>query len=393
LDLLVDELNQMRLSLGASFSTLRKSESRYRELYDTMAQGVIYRDDKGMITSANNAAEEILGLSIEQMLGRNDVNRVWKAIRENGEPIADAEFPTASALRTGKGVDNLVMGFYHPREQQYRWALVSSKTAQAADNDGKKLAFSTFTDITERRRAAIEREHLIRELENKNAELERFVYTISHELKTPLVTIAGYSGILMDEVDGGERLVLEDHVGQINAAIATMSTLLDELLELSRIGRVIYPQECFAFGDMVQEVALTVQSRAEKHQATIDVAADLPLVYGDRVRLREVMQNLVENAIKFSQKPVKPRIHVGWRQQAGEKVFFVEDNGIGVDPSYQLRIFGLFERLDPKTEGTGVGLALVQRIIQEHGGRVWVESEGIGQGSRFCFTIPSGKND
>jgi len=388
LDLVVDELNLMRQSLQDSYATLKDSEFKYRELYDTMAQGVIYRDENGLIMSANNAAQEILGLTLAQMQGRDGVNLTWKAIHENGEPIADNAYPTIQAMRTGTGVDNLVMGVFHPIEQRYRWILVSSKPQLVAGENNPRQAFSTFTDITERKQASEEREQLIGELETKNKELERFVYTISHELKTPLVTIAGFSGILAQDIEQEDKDKVISHLRHITGAVDTMSVLLDELLELSRIGRIINTPEAVSMRELIREVAEMVERQAMERGVRIEISSNYPDVFGDKIRIREVVQNLTENAIKFSADRANPKVKVGWRDDEAEPVFFVQDNGNGIDPAYHDRIFGLFERLDTDVEGTGVGLALVKRIMEEHGGKIWVESEGNGTGSTFCFTIP-----
>lgn len=121
----------------------------------------------------------------------------------------------------------------------------------------------------------------------------------------------------------------------------------------------------------------------------MDIVTPLPVVYGDRVRLVEVMQNLIDNAVKFARNQPKPRIEIGARaaEPDGQPVFFVRDNGLGIDPQYHERVFGLFNKLDAQSEGTGVGLALVKRIVEVHGGRIWVESAGEGCGSTFCFTL------
>ena len=393
LDLVVNELNQMHENLQKSFATLKLSETKYRELYDTMAQGVIYRDETGLITSANNAAEEILGLSLEQMQKQSDLNTIWQTIDEHGESIANDDFPAIKTLRTGKSVNNLVMGFLHPVEKQYRWAMVTSKPASAGDGEKESLAFSTFTDITNRKKADHEREQLIQELEIKNRELERFVYTISHELKTPLVTIAGFSGILSSDIEEEDKEKLISHLRHITNAVDMMSVLLDELLELSRVGRIINTPEAVSMRELIQDVAKMVERQAAKRGVKIEISPDMPDVFGDRIRLREVLQNLTENAIKFSNDQPDARIKVGWRDEGQNPVYYVQDNGRGIDPAYHDKIFGLFERLDPNIEGTGVGLALVQRIMEEHGGKIWVESEGAGAGSTFCFTIPRQPKD
>lgn len=389
LDLVVDELNQMRDSLQRSFGSLRESEAKYRELYDTMSQGVVYQDADGKIISANNAACEILGLTIDEMLGRSLFDPEWKTVYEDGSRYPGDHHPGAKALRSGNGVEGVVMGVYHPREHRYRWILVSSKPQFRPGENKPYQVYNTFTDITERKRASEEREKLIGELEIKNRELERFVYTISHELKTPLVTIAGFSGILANDIDQGDKDKLTSHLSHITSGVNTMSVLLDELLELSRIGRIVNTPETVSMRELIQEVAHILERKAAERGVKIEIMPDMPDTFGDKMRLRDVFQNLTENAIKFSGDSPDAKIRVGWREDGADPVFFVQDNGRGIDPAYHDKIFGLFERLDSNMEGTGVGLALVQRIMEEHGGRVWVESDGHSTGSTFCFTVPA----
>ena len=139
---------------------------------------------------------------------------------------------------------------------------------------------------------------------------------------------------------------------------------------------------------LVQEALQRLHEMLQLKGITLKVAPDLPVVYGDRVRLREVFENLIENAATYTSEWEQPLIEIGRRRQEGQDVIFVKDNGLGIDPRYHRRIFELFEKLDPSTPGTGIGLALAKRVIEVHGGRIWVESEGQGQGSTFCFTLP-----
>lgn len=166
-----------------------------------------------------------------------------------------------------------------------------------------------------------------------------------------------------------------------------MQRLLSELLELSRIGRIMNPPEVVPFKEIVDEALSLVEGRLQARQVQVRVEAGLPSVYGDRVRLMEVIQNLVDNASRFMGDQKDPRIDIGVEDRDSRTVFFVRDNGMGIEPEYFERIFGLFNKLDANTEGTGIGLALVRRIVEVHGGRIWVESEGKGKGSTFCFTL------
>lgn len=227
------------------------------------------------------------------------------------------------------------------------------------------------------------------ELEAKNAELERFTYTVSHDLKSPLITIRGFIGLLeKDAADCNAERVNED-VTQIKNATNDMQHLLDDLLELSRVGRVVNPPQSINFNDLVAQAIKHVTGRIEQNNVEVRVAENLPTLYGDRVRLLEVLQNLLDNAVKFVNPEQAPLVEVSAWQDAEGVGCCVQDNGIGIDPRYHEKVFGLFERLDNETEGTGVGLALVKRIIEVHGGRIWVESSGKGEGARFCFVIPT----
>ncbi len=241
-------------------------------------------------------------------------------------------------------------------------------------------------------RRAREREALITELEARNAELERFTYTVSHDLTSPLVTIKGFLGLLRRDAVGHDAERLEHDIRQIEDAADKMGRLLGELLELSRIGRVAHSSEAVALGEVVSEAAALLAGEIVERGVDVEVAPDLPVVVGDRVRLREVFQNLIDNAVRFMGDEAHPQIEIGVGSQDGEDVLFVRDNGIGIDPSYHEKIFGLFERLDAEIEGTGIGLALVKRIIEVHGGRIWVESEGAGKGSTLCFTLKTFRN-
>jgi signal transduction histidine kinase len=175
---------------------------------------------------------------------------------------------------------------------------------------------------------------------------------------------------------------------RINEAVTKMQRLLNELLQLSRIGRMMNPPLELSFNEMIDEAMDIVHGRLEERGITVLVQPDLPSIYGDKPRLMEVLQNLLDNAAKYMGDQTTPVVEIG---QSGEEnglpIFHIRDNGIGIAPEHHERVFGLFNKLDAKSEGTGVGLALVKRIVEIHGGRIWVESEA-GKGCTFFFTLP-----
>ncbi len=248
--------------------------------------------------------------------------------------------------------------------------------------DELQVVAEAFNDMASRLR------HTIGEMERRNAELERFTYTVSHDLRSPLVTVLGFLGLLEQDIAAGRSESALADVARIRAAASTMERMLRELLELSRIGRVTSAPEAVPLAELAEEARQSLAGRLGAAGVELEVAKDLPVLYGERARLLEVVQNLVDNAAKVLGGRKDGRILIGCRPGPNGPVCYVQDNGIGIDPRHHQRVFGLFERLDTGVEGTGIGLALVKRIIEVHGGEVWVESEGAGQGSRFCFTLP-----
>ena len=231
------------------------------------------------------------------------------------------------------------------------------------------------------------RKELITELENKNAELERFTYTVSHDLKSPLFTIRGFLGYLEQDISSGNSERLAGDIQRITDAAEKMHRLLNELLELSRIGRIKNESTLVPFEEVAREAAELVHGRIMERGIVVHIEANLPVIYADRPRLVEVLQNLLDNAAKFMGDQKEPRIEIGQLgNENGKPIFHVRDNGVGIAPEHFERVFGLFNKLDPKTDGTGIGLALVKRIIEVHGGRIWVDSK-LGKGTTFFFTL------
>jgi len=257
------------------------------------------------------------------------------------------------------------------------------------EQDGSIGGIVLYTEVvTARKEAEIALEQKARELEERSSELERYNYTVSHDLKSPLVTVKSFLGFLEQDIAAGDAARIGTDIAHMRGAAEKMGRLLDELLEMSRIGRVVNPPEEISFRRLLQEVLSLMAGPLTERGVTIESTEQGPNLFGDRPRLLEIWQNLIENAVKYLGDQDAPRIRLGVEETGGETVFFVRDNGIGIDPRYREKIFGLFEKLDGKSPGSGLGLALVKRIVELYGGRIWVESEGAGKGSCFRFTLP-----
>ncbi len=246
--------------------------------------------------------------------------------------------------------------------------------------------------VAERTLQLAERERLLDQLEETNTQLARFNYTVAHDLKNPLTTIMNFVGLAQQDAAEGHIERLLNDFARLDAAATKLGRMFDELYELSRIGVHSNPFEVMAFGELVEEALAELAEPIAKRRVAFEVAPDLPSVTGDRGLLLEAVRHLLANGIQYLGDQTSPKIEVGVRSTesaSGERVaFYVRDNGIGIEPQYHQKIFELFQRLDPETsEGTGIGLALVKRIVEFHGGRIWVESEGRGHGSTFCFYL------
>jgi|GEM_PF-1161870 len=250
---------------------------------------------------------------------------------------------------------------------------------------------ATQHELKKRKQMEVERETFIKELESQNTELERFIYTVSHDLKSPLITIGGYIGLLEKNGHAGKMDMFDNDVHRIREAASKMQALLNDLLELSRIGRLVNPPEEIKFETIVQDAVALVREQFREKNVWITVQENLPTVYGDRIRLVEALQNLLDNAAKYTGTQIHPQIEVGIRLDNDNPVFFIKDNGLGIEEAHHERVFGLFNKLNPNSEGTGIGLALVKRTIEIHEGRIWIESNGLDQGTTFLFTLPKRK--
>jgi PAS domain S-box-containing protein len=269
-----------------------------------------------------------------------------------------------------------------------RWILERGRVV-AADEEGRPTrALGSFIDVSDRHLALEALASQTRELSAKNAELERFTYTVSHDLKSPLITIKGFLGFIRKDAESGDLARLEADLGRVEKAADRMHRLLDDLLELSRVGRIVDPPALFNSGEAVATALENLDALVRSSGAVVETPKSWPRLRADRTRVVAAFQNLIENAIKYSGGRT-PKIRIGCVRRKDRLEFFVADEGLGIEPQYLETVWGLFNQLDPKAGGTGIGLALVRRIAETHGGRAWAESEGAGRGSTFWLSLPA----
>ena len=306
-----------------------------------------------------------------------DRERIITAVQKAHDPDGDGYFDVEHRITRKDG--------------ETRW--LSTKSRTHFDGTGTDRhpyrTIGAVIDITENKKIETEREMFIKELEDRNTDLERFNYTVSHELKSPIVTMKGFIGSVDSDLQHGNYERAKKDLTRVSAAVDKMNQTLSGLLELTRIGHVVNPLTVISLSGLVESVLESIPEQILSPDVHVEVNLDLPTIIGDKPRLQKVYENLIINAAKNMGNQTAPRIEIGFRQDDNITVFFVKDNGVGIDPRYHTKVFGLFDKLESQGEGTGVGLAIVKRIIETYDGKIWVESDGLGKGSVFCFTIPS----
>lgn len=360
------------------------TEQRYRIVADNTYDWEYWSSPDGRVLYSSPSCQRITGYSPEEI--EADPSLLDRMVLPEDRPSFEAH--RAEMLSNPEaGVHSEIEFRITPPGGPLRW--IGHVCGPVRGDTGEFLGVrGSNRDITERKQVEAEREALAKLLEQKNAELEKFTYTVSHDLKSPLITIKGFLGLVEQDLAKGDAAQLKSDMARIGSAADRMKQLLDDLLQLSRIGRISNPPEEVALSALAREALDLLAGPIAGRGVSVAISPDLPTIVVDRPRFLQVLENLVDNAVAFMGEQPEPRIEIGSQRTEGELVCFVADNGVGIDPRYHSKVFGLFEKLDQKSKGTGVGLAIVKRIVEIHGGRVWVESEGLGKGSRFCFTVP-----
>ncbi len=358
---------------------LRESEQRFRTLLKSLHEGIWVLDKDDRTTFVNPRMAEMLGYTEEEMLGKpvysfNDEE--WK------------KFTAEKMERRKQGITEQLEGEMLRKDGGRVYALFAA--SPILDEDGNYAgSIAGVQDITERKIAEEKLKQTLAELDRSNKELEQFAYVTSHDLREPLRMMTSFSQSLEKRYKGKLDQTADEYIHFIVDGAARMQRLIDDILIYSRVTTRALPFESVEMQRILRDALVNLRASIEENKALI-AHETLPVIQADPSQMLQVMQNLIANAIKFHREEERPVVHISASQEGKEWIFSVRDNGIGMDPELFGRLFNLFQRLHPpdKYPGTGVGLAVTKKIVQRHGGRIWVESQP-GNGSTFYFSIPS----
>ena len=370
---------------------LMETEARYRRLIeegvDTLDSGIILTDRKREVIWANATIGRFFGINRDRLIGvdaKRALSRYVGAF-ENAQSLAKV---IEEAADTGERIDSITCHVRPTLGRDERILEYRSIPIETERYKGGRI--DHYIDITELKQLEGSLREKSENLERSNEKLEEFSHVVSHDLKEPLRTVETFSGFLLE--DYGDKLDKDgvDYLHTLRRTSARMRQLINDLLSLSSIHMDTKSFERINTQRLLDEIREDLEVRL--HGVNFQVSDGLPPLKGSKVRITELFSNLIVNAIKYNDKAL-PMVRIGWQPQEpsanGMATFFVEDNGIGIESRYQQRIFGIFQKLHPRDdyEGTGAGLAICKRIVEEHGGKIWVNSE-VGGGSTFYFTIP-----
>ena len=350
-----------------------------RAILDQLQDGVVVYDEHERIVFFNPAAEEILGVPRQELAGGT---RTWEPLDGHGRPVPQDERPAAITARTGEPCVGVDIGLRR-RDGGIRWTTVATRAlnAEPAAN-GRHSVVVAFTDITARREAQ-------EALERSNAELAQFAYVASHDLSEPLRMVSSYLQLLRRRYHGQIDEDADEFIDFAVEGANRMRALIEDLLAYSRVGRSAEPRPIDT-GHVMADVLSSLAAAVADARAQVTVGP-LPTVLGDRVALAQLLQNLVANALKFRHGPgACVWVSAEREEPAGMWCISVADDGIGIDERHHERVFKMFQRLHDREsfEGTGIGLAICRKIVERHGGSIWVEARE-GGGSVFRFTLPA----
>jgi PAS domain S-box-containing protein len=360
-----------------------------------MAEGLVAADEQGKFIIWNPAATKIIGLGAANLPTREWTSHYGIYLEDMVTPFPADQLPLARAIRGEASTAQMFVR--NPELAEGTW--IEASASPLKDESGAvRGGVVAFRDISQRRADEREIRKLNEELEERvlqrtaqleaaNHELEAFTYSVSHDLRAPLRHVGGFSKILIEDFGPAMNPEARRHLERIGDGVHRMGLLVDELLNLARVGRHAINLQPTKLNSVVEDVVSLLQPETEGRVVSWKIA-DLPSVDCDPILVKQVFQNLLANALKFTRPREDAVIEVGCRQENGQMVIVIRDNGVGFNMKYTDKLFGVFQRLHRAEdfEGTGIGLATVKRIIHKHGGRVWAEAE-LDKGATFYFTL------
>jgi PAS domain S-box-containing protein len=365
--------------LNASDANRQQAEERFRLVVEAAPTAMVMVNVRGKIQIANIHAREMFGYQLQELIGKSVDLLVPERFRTKHAGFRQDYFADPQARLMGVGRD-----LFGVRKDGQEFPIEIGLSP--VQTPGEIFVLAAIIDITQRKKIEAEMKQSIEDLARSNKELEQFAYVASHDLQEPLRMVSSYVQLLARRYQGKLDSDADDFIGFAVEGAGRMKVLINDLLTFSRIGTRGGELTPVMLEDVFNRVVRTLDLTIEENKAVITHDA-LPQVMADQGQMLQLFQNLIGNALKFrSDKP--PKVHVGVRREEDQWLFYVRDNGIGIDPQFWERIFIIFQRLHTREEyqGTGIGLAICRKIIERHGGRIWVESE-VDKGSTFYFTL------
>jgi chemotaxis family two-component system sensor kinase Cph1 len=378
------ELEMQNEELKRTQVALEESRDKYLDLYDFAPVGYFTLTRAGQITEVNLAGAALLGLVRPKLVLRGLGRFVAPDDRDRLDQHLVSVLHSAEKQTCELTLKREDGSTFYVRLESIRLDRPAQEAGDGGPGQKIRVAMSDISDL---KRAHGKLTEALAQLARSNKELESFAYSASHDLKGPLITITGFLGRLATDSEQGNVKGMHSDLARIGDATRKMDRLLHDLLELSRIGRVVGSLEAVSLAELAREVAKLLAGPIAEGRVRLEISPDLPTVRGERARLTQLLMNLLGNAVKFMGEQRDPQVKIGVRRDGEETVCYVRDNGIGIDPQHKDIIFGLFRQLDPSRGGTGIGLSVAKRVVETHGGRIWLESDGTGKGSTFCFTL------
>ena len=367
---------------------LAESEGKYRTVVASMHEGIILQMKDGTVKTWNKSAETILGLNSKQLRQVKAYDQSRFIMYEDGRAITSRDYPALVSLRTRKPIINVTMGVKKPNGQLV-WVNVNS---EPLFKPGQKMPYAvvtSFTDITKRKEheEAIKKINLL--LQQSNAELESFASVASHDLQEPLRKIRAFGDRLRSRCSESLTEEGQDYLNRMLDVSSRMQQLIEDLLSFSRIATSSHPFESVNLNDIMRDVLSDLEVRVEDVRAKVEVSK-LPTIESDPIQIRQLLQNLISNALKFHRKDHSPEIKIYANGKSDSSVtIYVQDNGIGFEEKYKEKIFQMFQRLHGREsyQGTGIGLAICRKIVERHSGFIDAKSS-VGKGTTFMITFP-----